>query len=114
MRIRYARLPVCWLHWPWLAMKSDKDWRKYVTDYCNDPKNIRYESYRSSWLSVRKKMKKLVYERDKHECRYCGSENHLQIDHIHPMARGGTNDLDNLQILCRKCNLRKSDKVNYG
>ena len=29
------------------------------------------------------------------------------IDHIHPIAAGGTNAPDNLQLLCARCNSRK-------
>lgn len=43
-------------------------------------------------------------------CANCGSTDNLQIDHIKPIARGGTNNFDNLQILCRSCNCRKSDR----
>ena len=32
------------------------------------------------------------------------------LDHIQPIARGGTNDAGNLQILCRACNLSKAAK----
>ena len=35
----------------------------------------------------------------------------FQIDHIVPMSKGGKTTLENLQILCRVCNLRKSDKL---
>ena len=31
----------------------------------------------------------------------------LQVDHIRPVALGGTNDLYNLQLLCRSCNEKK-------
>jgi 5-methylcytosine-specific restriction endonuclease McrA len=34
----------------------------------------------------------------------------LHIDHIIPRKAGGTHDLDNLQVLCKACNLRKSSK----
>jgi hypothetical protein len=34
----------------------------------------------------------------------------LQVDHIISRKNGGTHDLDNLQVLCRACNLRKSSK----
>ena len=32
------------------------------------------------------------------------------IDHMFPIARGGCNDLVNLQLLCSKCNLTKRDE----
>ena len=32
------------------------------------------------------------------------------IDHVVPIAQGGTNDVDNLQLLCPGCNLRKGDR----
>jgi 5-methylcytosine-specific restriction endonuclease McrA len=34
----------------------------------------------------------------------------LQVDHIISRKNGGTHDMDNLQVLCRDCNLRKSSK----
>jgi 5-methylcytosine-specific restriction endonuclease McrA len=34
----------------------------------------------------------------------------LHVDHIKPRSLGGTNDPDNLQTLCRKCNIGKSNK----
>jgi 5-methylcytosine-specific restriction endonuclease McrA len=48
--------------------------------------------------------------RDGRQCRYCGSDENLHIDHIISRKRGGTHDLDNLQVLCKSCNLRKSSK----
>lgn len=54
--------------------------------------------------------KERVFDRDGRTCRYCGSDENLQIDHIISRKRGGTHDLENLQVLCRNCNLRKSSK----
>jgi 5-methylcytosine-specific restriction endonuclease McrA len=55
--------------------------------------------------------KERVFMRDGRQCRYCGSdEEPLHIDHIIPRKAGGTHDLDNLQVLCKSCNLRKSSK----
>jgi 5-methylcytosine-specific restriction endonuclease McrA len=54
--------------------------------------------------------KERVFLRDGRICRYCGSDENLQIDHIISRKRGGTHDLENLQVLCRDCNLRKSSK----
>ncbi len=49
-------------------------------------------------------------QRDK--CAICFSalKGHGHIDHIMPLARGGTHTPDNLQILCATCNLTKADK----
>jgi len=55
--------------------------------------------------------KERVFNRDGRICRYCGSdEEPLHIDHIISRKRGGTHDLENLQVLCKSCNLRKSSK----
>lgn len=40
-------------------------------------------------------------------CKMVYSDDFLQIDHIQPLARGGTAHLRNLQVLCRTCNLQK-------
>jgi len=36
--------------------------------------------------------------------------NHITIDHVVPRAAGGTDDIENLQSLCRTCNGKKGDK----
>jgi 5-methylcytosine-specific restriction endonuclease McrA len=40
-------------------------------------------------------------------CLACGSTEHIQIDHIVPLSKGGLHHPTNLQPLCRKCNERK-------
>jgi 5-methylcytosine-specific restriction endonuclease McrA len=42
------------------------------------------------------------------KCAYCGAYNvSLQIEHIHPKAKGGTNRVSNLCLACGPCNLKK-------
>lgn len=57
------------------------------------------------------KVKKIVWTRDNGQCRNCGASDSLQYDHIIPFSKGGGNQPENLQLLCRSCNLRKSAKI---
>jgi len=42
------------------------------------------------------------------KCAYCEAENiPLQIEHIHPKSKGGSNRISNLALACEKCNLKK-------
>lgn len=56
-----------------------------------------------------------VLTRDNYKCCACGASPakdpsvELQVDHIIPWSKGGETELDNLQTLCSKCNLGKSD-----
>ena len=45
------------------------------------------------------------------KCVYCGKENvPLQIEHIVPRAKGGSNRVSNLCLACEKCNIAKGTK----
>lgn len=45
-------------------------------------------------------------------CLRCNKTNiRLTIDHIIPVSKGGTSDMDNLQPLCKSCNSFKNDKI---
>jgi hypothetical protein len=52
-----------------------------------------------------------VYRRDGGRCVYCGSTENLQLDHIIPFSKGGSTTIENLQLLCQKCNLEKSNHI---
>ncbi|MBB6097915.1 stress response protein SCP2 [Deinobacterium chartae] len=52
-----------------------------------------------------------VFQRDSGKCTHCGAEEYLEFDHIIPHSRGGANTVNNVQLLCRRCNLAKSDRI---
>lgn len=56
-------------------------------------------------------LRRQVFERDAYRCRECGGYERLCVDHVHPHSKGGTDELDNLQTLCWRCNADKSDTV---
>lgn len=53
-------------------------------------------------------MRRKIFERDGFACRRCGKTANLSIDHIVPFTRGGTDEPENLQVLCRTCNSSKN------
>jgi len=72
---------------------------------------IRHRTSRNINMRLRFK----VLKRDNFKCCACGSSPakdpsiELHVDHIIPWSKGGETTLDNLQTLCSKCNLGKSD-----
>ena len=58
------------------------------------------------------KKKKVKTELKMKKCRFCKMTKNLTIDHKQPLIYGGTNDLKNLQCLCKRCNGIKSDLTN--
>jgi len=63
--------------------------------------------------SISKKIRFEVFKRDKFTCQYCGRSAPdvvLEVDHIRPVSKGGTNDIMNLVTSCMECNRGKSDK----
>ena len=57
-----------------------------------------------------KGLKRQLMKRQNNTCVYCGYRriaSSMEIDHMNPVVRGGSNDTGNLQVICRPCNLRK-------
>lgn len=76
-----------------------------ICPYCGSKLATRYGRQ-----PIPRKLRHEVFKRDGYRCRECGAskdETSLEIDHILPVAKGGTNDINNLQTLCRECNRMK-------
>ena len=53
-----------------------------------------------------------IFKRDGFRCQYCGApapDARLAVDHVNPVALGGTNDPSNLITSCHTCNIGKND-----
>lgn len=62
-------------------------------------------------MSLSKRVRFMVLVRDNYTCRYCGAhppDTVLEIDHVIPRCKGGTDDMGNLATACWNCNRGKS------
>ena len=58
-------------------------------------------------------IREYLLEKFGRKCAYCGKENipDLEVEHIIPKTRGGSNRVSNLTIACKKCNLKKGNQT---
>jgi 5-methylcytosine-specific restriction endonuclease McrA len=57
-------------------------------------------------------VREYLLEKFGRKCCYCGKENvPLEVEHIIPKSRGGTDRIDNLCLACRDCNQRKGNQT---
>jgi hypothetical protein len=68
------------------------------------------EAYKTMSRQVSTAKRFAVLNRDKFTCQYCGRRGgELEVDHVVPYSRGGSDEMDNLVAACRSCNQGKSD-----
>ena len=88
-------------------VNSKKGIYEYVLSNCSKDKERH--------LSIRKfsdKDKRTAYERQNGICPICGTHHEIEEmegDHIIPWSKGGKTAIDNLQMLCKKCNREKGN-----
>ena len=44
-------------------------------------------------------------------CVFCGAQEDLTVDHIIPKMVGGSDELNNLRVLCRSCNSKRHQRL---
>lgn len=95
------------------TQKDDKNTNDLFAEETNDIQIVKHKTKRDINLRLRFR----VMQRDNFKCCICGSSPakdnsvELHIDHIIPWSKGGETVIDNLQTLCSKCNLGKSDLI---
>lgn len=74
----------------------------------------RFQGARPGRRPLPLRLRRRVLERDGHRCRRCAATRRLEIGHVVPVARGGSDSAENLQVLCMPCNRRKSDRLEVS
>lgn len=74
--------------------------------YCPKHRNQRPPGPRwgSTWQW--RKVRQQILRRDRHTCQLCG-KTAAHVDHVVPVAHGGTDHPSNLRALCASCNLER-------
>lgn len=89
---------LCDLYMQWRNGKKYAETARRERKYLND--SMRYD----------------VLKRDRFTCQKCGATAKdgakLHVDHIIPVSKGGQTTMSNLQTLCERCNIGKSNKDN--
>ena len=93
----------------WYGTEKGKQFskEKSLKRYYSDPDYFRLKA-KARNHGVPIGVLKQVQERDK-VCQLCHTDKDLQFDHIYPVSYGGIGSLENLQLLCGRCNNFKSD-----
>jgi 5-methylcytosine-specific restriction endonuclease McrA len=99
------------------AAKQRKKWRidnkeKYKDYYRNKCRNRRAIISGAKGTHSKEEIA-IKIELQKHKCYYCGEiiTNKYHVDHVVPVSRGGSNDIDNLVITCQFCNISKGARL---
>lgn len=81
-----------------------------LNDVCLNINNFEDTENRSKRDAISQALRVSVFENDAYRCIKCGSHKMLEVDHIIPVSRGGSNEPSNLQTLCNPCNNSKGVK----
>lgn len=77
--------------------------------------HLRGQDCTATMVTMRKSLRFAVLERDQFRCRYCGRPTSetviLEVDHIHPRSKGGSDEMGNLATACWDCNSGKGAKI---
>ncbi len=66
---------------------------------------------KESRRKIPRDVRQRVWQKYGGRCADCSADTYLEFDHIIPVAKGGGNSDTNVQLLCRRCNLSKSDNI---
>jgi hypothetical protein len=92
----------------WIKRNSNNCGAPIIIDYLEKrlTNKIKKDRYISKQLRID------ILNKYRHTCVICGSVEKLEIDHIIPVSKMGISEFSNLQVLCKSCNIKKSNKIH--
>ena len=90
--------------------KTKQGWTRWE----HSKKSTTERGYGHEW----EKIKQVIKRRDLGMCQECRRNGRAvpgrEVDHITPKSQGGTDDHDNLELLCKACHKAKTDSEKRG
>lgn len=86
------------------------NYEKYLKEEAERAQEAERQPPKRVSRSISSSMRLRVYKHDGYQCVVCKSNEDLVVDHIVPLAKGGTNARENLQTMCSPCNSSKGVK----
>lgn len=77
--------------------------RTFIKRGANGVSKIRRVDYKKTWPETAREVKR----RDGYKCKVCSGTEDLEVHHIVPVSRGGTNHKTNLITLCSTCHHKR-------
>jgi len=104
----YRKCKYCGEEFLWNSSHSEQIYCS--KECCKKMIKKRYIENDSHYLKIRFE----IFKRDKFTCQYCGrnvkeDKIKIELEHIHPKAKGGSNNPNNLITSCYECNHGKAD-----
>ncbi|MED4040374.1 HNH endonuclease [Niallia taxi] len=83
-----------------------RQFQNFAWDYYNlNTSKIRNPELRKKFLRM---------QGNNMKCLHCATqEGKFEVDHKIPLSRGGKDEINNLQILCKNCNRKKSNRFDF-
>lgn len=96
-------------HDPWPEMKRNIDLMENEIKALEEKVTYVHDfmlQYPPDWKERRERLR----ECDEYKCVYCGDRCRLQMHHITPLSKGGSNKLNNLEFVCVSCHAKLHNK----
>ena len=100
----------------WIDSRTFKKSRPYMPDVRNDGGQSAWVVVEVVGETISNALRLYVFARDKFKCIYCGRTSYkdgvkLELEHIHPKSKGGTNEHSNIVTACNDCNRGKNTTI---